>query len=201
MVLGHHWSFNLRQDPKRLAFVLARYRFAAEMTVQCRSILELGCSEGIGAPMLARDKSSYTGVDLDEDAIETARDNWPANRLRFLAGDFLGQSYGRFDAAISLDVIEHIAPDGEYRFFQTVTDNLKDHGIAVIGTPNKTADGYASPMSKAGHINLFDGRRLITTMKRWFHHAFLFGMNDELVHTGFTPMAHYLVCVGCNPKR
>jgi len=35
-------------------------------------------------------------------------------------------------------------------------------------------------------------------MLRHFHEAFIFSMNDEVVHTGFYPLAHYLfaLCVG-----
>ena len=28
---SNHWSYNFREDPKRLAFVLSRYQFAAKM--------------------------------------------------------------------------------------------------------------------------------------------------------------------------
>lgn len=31
------------------------------------------------------------------------------------------------------------------------------------------------------------------TMQRYFHNVFMFSMNDEVVHTGFHPMAHYLL--------
>jgi hypothetical protein len=37
-------------------------------------------------------------------------------------------------------------------------------------------------------------------MERYFHAVFLFSMNDEVVHTGFAPMAHYLIAV-CTGKR
>ena len=38
-------------------------------------------------------------------------------------------------------------------------------------------------------------------MKKYFHHVFLFGANDEVVHTGFLPMAHYLIAVGCRKRK
>ncbi len=49
-------AHNLRNDPKRLAFVLARYAFAGQVSDQCTSVLELGCSEGVGAVMLHKNK-------------------------------------------------------------------------------------------------------------------------------------------------
>ncbi len=200
LTLGEHWSFNLRTDPKRFAFVLSRYKFAAKMACAGRSVIELGCSEGLGTPILAEFATAYLGVDMDAEAIEAAKTNWSGKDVRFECHDFLGKQYGSFGAAVSLDVVEHIRRDVEPSYFDTIAANLDDDGIAVVGTPNKTSDAYASPMSKAGHINLFEGPRLYDAMRRIFHNVFIFGINDEVVHTGFTPMAHYLVAVGCNKR-
>ncbi|MEM1445110.1 MAG: class I SAM-dependent methyltransferase [Planctomycetota bacterium] len=209
--LGHHWSFNLRNDPKRFPFVLARYKFAAKMaapnTGPKRSVLELGCSEGLGTMILAEFASRYHGVDLDTEAIETAKNNWTTDERSFEACDFLndeqGQAkhFGTFDGVVSLDVIEHIAPDAEPRYWEAVTTNLADDGVAVIGTPNQTSEQYASPLSKAGHINLFTFERMQATLHEHFHNVLLFGLNDEVVHTGYAPMCHYVMGVGIAPKR
>ena len=69
-----------------------------------------------------------------------------------------------------------------------------------MGTPNKTSETYASPASKIGHVNLFAWDRLKKAMEDRFHNVFLFSGNDEMVHTGFYPMAHYLIAVGVGPK-
>ncbi len=199
--LGRHWSYNLRADPKRLGFVLSRYKFAAKMAGRERSVLELGCSEGIGVPILSEFAISYTGVDLDGPAIETAKKNWPHEKRRFIEDDFMGKSYGHFDSVISLDVIEHIYPEYESVFWETVAANLGEDGIVVIGTPNITAQAYASPASQKGHVNLFSAERLTTAMKTLFYNVFLFGMNDECMHTGFPAMAHYLLAVGCYRRQ
>ena len=197
--LGRHWSFNLRNDPKRLSFVLSRYKFAAKMIGQ-RNVLELGCSEGIGTPILAESALRYVGVDSDDDAIATARHNFDSETCSFISADFLGQSFGEFDAVVSLDVCEHIMPEAEHTYFDSVVSSLGPEGIAVIGTPNETSDVYASPMSKAGHVNLFNHHRMRQTLEQLFHNVFMFGFNDEILHTGFEPMCHYVIAVACNPK-
>lgn len=205
VTLGHHWSFNIRNDPKRLAFVLSRYKFAAKMACRGGHVLELGCSEGIGTPVLAEFVDGYLGVDLDADAIAAASRKFANESRRFQVADFLGMQFATpagvaFDAVVSLDVVEHIMPDTEAVFFDTVAASLKPNGIAVVGTPNESSDVYASPMSKAGHVNLFDGPHLTEAMQRVFRNVFLFGINDEVVHTGFSPMCHYLVAVGCGRR-
>jgi SAM-dependent methyltransferase len=199
-VLGRHWSYNLLSDPKRLAFVLSRYKFAAKMTGRNKRVLELGCSEGIGTPILAEFATHYTGVDMDESAIATAKDNWPNVKWEFIEADFMGQRYGTFDSIVSLDVIEHIHREYEPLFFKTVAQNLGDDGIGLVGTPNITSAPYASVGSQKGHVNLYDAARLEAAMRTIFHNVFMFGLNDEIVHTGYAPMTHYLMALGCNKR-
>ena len=59
---------------------------------------------------------------------------------------------------------------------------------------------YAGPESRAGHINLYDQDRLYDLLDDFFENVFLFGMNDEVVHTGFAPMCCYIFAV-CAGKR
>jgi 2-polyprenyl-3-methyl-5-hydroxy-6-metoxy-1,4-benzoquinol methylase len=199
-VLGRHWSFNLLSDPKRLGFVLSRYKFAAKMTGRKKRLLELGCSEGIGTPILAEFAASYTGVDMDSSAIATANENWENANWKFIEADFMGQRYGAFDSIVSLDVIEHIHREYESLFFDTVEKNLGEDGICMIGTPNITSAPYASVGSQRGHVNLYDAARLEAAMRKVFHNVFMFGLNDEIVHTGYAPMTHYLMALGCNKR-
>jgi 2-polyprenyl-3-methyl-5-hydroxy-6-metoxy-1,4-benzoquinol methylase len=85
----------------------------------------------------------------------------------------------------------------EHEFLRTACINLKPDGFCVIGTPNDTASQYASEATKAAHVNLFTAEKLTALMNRYFRNVFLFCMNDEVVHTGFYPMAHYLMALGC----
>lgn len=199
--LGLHWSYNLRNDPKRLAFVLSRYKFAAKMACHGRRVLELGCSEGLGAPILSEFARAYTGVDLDGGAIESAKRNWGSDSVQFHQADFLEGEFGAHDTIVSMDVIEHIEPAREHLFFTALTRHLEPEGIAVIGTPNITSAPYASAASQAGHVNMFSGERLEERLREHFQFVFPFGMNDELVHTGYTPMCQFLIALACRPKR
>ncbi len=192
-------AHNLKKDPKRLAFVLARYSFAAQITSDCTSILELGCSEGIGASMLHGGTKTYMGIDLDTPAVKAAQRNFSDDKVRFENKNFLHMDESKFEAVISLDVIEHISKgDNEAAFFKAVSESITDDGVCVIGTPNITSTPYASPESMRGHVNMFDATRLRSTLEQHFRNVFIFSMNDELVHTGYSPMAHYLFAVACN---
>jgi hypothetical protein len=70
--------------------------------------------------------------------------------------------------------------------------SLSPQGVCLIGSPSLQSQVYASPPSKAGHVNCKDAPGMRATMARHFHNVFIFSMNDEVVHTGFYPMAQYL---------
>jgi 2-polyprenyl-3-methyl-5-hydroxy-6-metoxy-1,4-benzoquinol methylase len=200
--LGPYFAHQVLHTPRHLLFTLARYKFAARLLPQDNpvSVLELGCAEGLGTLLLAENGHRVTAVDFDEYAIRHAQESIDNSRITFLARDFIGQRFGEFEAVVTLDVIEHIPPDDELRFLTTLTDNLAPDGFCLVGTPNETANAYASERSRAGHVNLFTAERLARTLRAHFRNVFLFGMNDEVVHTGFYPMCHYLFALGCGKR-
>ncbi len=172
------------------------------MSRQAHSVLELGCSDGIGTPILAEKKQQYVGIDLDEGAILDAQRNYEeAPHFSFHFDDFMGKQYGQFDSVVSLDVIEHIHQEFEAEYLETVWKNTCSTGIAIIGTPNITSQQYASKASQLGHVNLFDQNRLVSVLSKYFGTVFPFGMNDEVAHTGYANMSHYLLCVCCNRRE
>jgi 2-polyprenyl-3-methyl-5-hydroxy-6-metoxy-1,4-benzoquinol methylase len=198
--LGDYFSYQIRNTPRRLLFSLSYYKFAAKMIRDNSAVLELGCGEGLGGCILAERASDYCGVDLDAEMVASAHQNFGDGKRRFLTTNFLGHTFGEFDAVASFDVIEHIQPDNDDAFWQTICSNLKPRGVAVVGTPNITSQQYASAVTRSGHINLYDYTRMVSQASRFFDYSFLFSANDELVHTGFSPMAHYLIVLACGPK-
>ena len=199
---GPSFAQQVLHAPRHLLFVFSRYKFAARLLPvgQQVDVLELGCGEGVGTLLLAEGGHRVLGVDFDDAAIGYAQEHLVKENLAFWSTDFLGKAFGRFKAVVSLDVIEHIPVELEDAYFRTVTANLTDDGIAVIGTPNETASPYASPQSQAGHVNLYTAERLVAAASRYFQNVFVFGMNDEVVHTGFYPMCHYLFVLGVGKR-
>jgi len=197
------------RDPKHMGFMLSRYKFAAKMMRRCTSILEVGCGEALGTMILVKDTRAHvTATDFDEVQIQYAKTHvepFGEGRLHCEVRDFIGSQpldTDRYEGLLCIDVIEHIHPEDERAFLDHITAALKPGGVALFGTPNILSDAFASPPSRAGHVNLFDGDRLTETLERYFSQVFLFSMNDEIIHTGFTKMAHYLMalCVKAGPE-
>ncbi|MEG3618336.1 class I SAM-dependent methyltransferase [Magnetovibrio sp. PR-2] len=202
--LGPSASVTFKNDPKMLLFTLSRYKFVAKMLRGARNVLEIGCQEGIGARLVAKDVGSYTGIDFFTPYIDECQSGSPTtiDNAQFLAHDILdGPVAGEFDAAFCIDVIEHIANEDEPAFLKNVLSSLTEHGTMIVGAPTLESQQYASAGSKMGHINCKSGEQFQNDMDAYFHNTFLFGMNDEVIHTGYNPMCqyHFLICTG--PKR
>ena len=52
VTLGPASSNSLRHDPKHLAFVLARYKFCAKMLEGKAAVMDIGCGDAFGLPIL-----------------------------------------------------------------------------------------------------------------------------------------------------
>lgn len=189
-------------DPRRLGFVLARYKFVSKMFRGLRSVLEIGCGDAFGTRIVLQEVERITAIDFDPVFIADARDRMqPEWKFDCFVHDMLsGPVKGEFDGAYSLDVFEHISPKDEDRFLRNIVDSLSDRGIFILGSPSLESQAHASPASKAGHVNCKSGDELQALIANYFHHVFLFSMNDEVVHTGFSPMAHYLLVLACGRK-
>lgn len=100
------------------------------------------------------------------------------------------------DAAYSIDVIEHLEPHLEAQFMSNLCNFLKPSSLLITGTPNITSSPYASKRSEVQHINLKSQKTLRELNQKYFKHVFLFGMNDEVLHTGYPAMCHYIWSLG-----
>jgi 2-polyprenyl-3-methyl-5-hydroxy-6-metoxy-1,4-benzoquinol methylase len=190
-----------REDPRRLVFLLARYKFVSKMLAGKKSAIEFGCGDGFGMRVVAQTVGSVHGVDFDAEFITWAQRNAERENIKctFSLLDFVKDApAGSYEASYSLDVIEHIPESLERLYVDHLADVLVPNGVCIVGSPNVTATPYASPVSLEGHINLKSADTLRATLARRFENVFVFSMNDEVVHTGFSPMAHYLfaLCVG-----
>jgi 2-polyprenyl-3-methyl-5-hydroxy-6-metoxy-1,4-benzoquinol methylase len=149
---------------------------------------------------LSETSAAVTAIDFDERQIACAQKNIvpkAGGRISFVCCDLVSSAYvgPKGDGLVCLDVIEHIHPKEEQRFYDHVAGAMRKGAVAVFGTPNKDASKYASPRSRVGHINLFDADRLRKTLGKNFSQVFIFSMNDEMVHTGYARMAHYLMAL------
>ena len=199
ILLGQFLSYQFTKTPRRVLYSMSYYKFAAKIIGSGKRVLDVGCGEGLGTWLLALECGKAKGIDMDSDAIKIAKKNSISSKISFKCENFLttDTKKRKWDAIVIFDVIEHILPMNMSRFFQKVTSCLNSSGVIIIGTPNITSHQYASEITKVGHVNIYSADRLEEELRQYFSHVFIFGANDEIIHTGFLPMAQYLIAISC----
>jgi len=66
-----------QDDPRRLTFVLARYKFVAKMLSGKRRVLEVGCADAFGTRIVQQEVGSVVAIDFDPVFIKDVQ-----NRMR-----------------------------------------------------------------------------------------------------------------------
>ena len=143
------------------------------------------------------DGESVLGIDREIRLIEDNKKRLkPIKNITFKHLDICREIPSeKFDASYSIDVIEHLTRGLNDRFIKNQCACLNEDGVCLVGIPNITADKYAK-FSRIQHINLMSHAKLRALMEKYFRNVFMFSMNDEVMHTGFAPMAHYLFAMG-----
>jgi hypothetical protein len=188
------------EDPRRLGFLLARYKFVAKMLSGCRNAAEVGGRDGFGSRLVLQEISDLTVYDSDpvfiEDIQMRQENRWP---VKAEIHDIILEPLPRkHEALFSLDFVEHISAMDEQSYLENLRSSLSDDGVLIIGTPSIESQAYASVSSVSGRFNCKSGKALKLLLENYFARVSLFSMNDEIVHSGYSRMADYffVVCTG-----
>ncbi|WP_409341781.1 class I SAM-dependent methyltransferase [Paenibacillus sp. MBLB4367] len=116
---------------------IARYALACRL-IKGMQVLDAACGTGYGAKMMEAAGAAYiTGVDISEESIAHARNDYGGDRISYLAGDVRSLPFAAasFDAVVSFETIEHI-PDGSV-WIREAARVLKPKGLFIVSTPNR----------------------------------------------------------------
>jgi len=114
-----------------------RYRWVAEF-LKGVDVLDVGCGHGNGSYFFTEHGArSVLGIDSDSKAIRYANRKYHRDNLRFELMDATKITLPpeSFDAAVSLEVIEHLT--NPLAMLRGIHSTLKPDGILVLSTPNK----------------------------------------------------------------
>ncbi len=143
---GQHDEERL-ETPLRLGEQRMRAVLAVLREVGATRVLDLGCGEGNLVRELLKEPAfrAITGMDVSHRALETAHsrlrlDNLPAaqrERITLLQGSltYRDQRLAGFDAAVAMEVIEHIDPD-RLEALEAAVFGAAQPGAVIITTPN-----------------------------------------------------------------
>jgi len=181
-----------RINPVRLQFV--RRELLASFDRDARSLrpfaglklLDIGCGGGLVSEPMARLGFSVTGIDAAAPAIGVACAHAAAGGLeidyRVAAAEQLATAGERFDAALALEIVEHVADRDA--FFAALGALVRPGGAVIGATLNRTAQSFALAIVGAEYLlgwlprGTHDWNRFVRPSD------FVLGLRRQ----GFTPM-------------
>lgn len=126
-------------------------------------VLEVGCGEGRGIPLILEHTTDFTAVDKIEPAIDQLKKKFPVARFVSMnIPPLAGLPDNTYDVVVSFQVIEHIKDDA--LFLKEIARVLKPGGVVLITTPNRTMSLTRNPW----HIREYIAPELTTLARRSF---------------------------------
>ena len=142
-----------------------------------KRVVDLGCNNGWGTRIIAREAASAVGVDVSEGALAEARRPPIPKNVEFykVEGDHLPFRDGAFDMVVSCQVIEHVPTYATY--LGEVRRVLNEDGVAVFTTPNACIrlDPGMKPWFPF-HVREFSASELSTLLEEWFERVEVRGL-------------------------
>jgi len=176
ITLGKHGAHQFYCNPQEMLHELSAYKFAAKLIGNQKRVLDVGCKEGLGTFVLAKECGFAKGIDLDGEAIQSAKQNFSGPNIAFAQGNLLTETSAEiYDAVVALHVLE----ENRNPFLHDLQKRMQPFGIAILGIPN------------TAHVPL---ERLL---RNYFAHVFLFAANNEIIHPGSLSLAERIIAVGC----
>jgi len=147
-----------------------RYFYASSFTIG-KTILDIASGDGYGSSLLAKSAKEVVGVDISEETIQWATENYPVGNLKFMQGScrsipIAGKSV--FDVIVSFETIEHIPMEDQELFLQEIKRLLKPDGILIISTPNKALYSDRPNYQNEFHIKEFYKEEFDAFLRKYF---------------------------------
>jgi ubiquinone/menaquinone biosynthesis C-methylase UbiE len=159
---------------------VAAYRFAEQFT-RGKRVLDLGCGSGYGSAQTAQTAAHVTAVDVAEDVIAYARNQFASNNLEFRAIDpaaSLPFGDASFDVVLSFQVLEHVSDTAHY--LSQVRRVLAPQGQMVLVTPDRST--RLLPLQRPWnrwHVHEYSKRELGNLLARHFDRVEVLGMTAK----------------------
>ncbi len=153
--------------------------------IRNKTVLDIACGEGYGTALIGKYAQKATGVDIDENCIEWASENYAANnhKISFKKGTVTGIPLddNTIDVAISFETIEHVNEAEQRLFMQEIKRVLKPGGLLIISTPNTEIYSAKQDLKNQFHLKEFNKQEFRIFLQEHFKHTYHFEQGYEIV--------------------
>jgi len=149
---------------------MAAYEYAAQFCAG-KTVLDIGCGEGYGSEVLARNARKVIGIDYSKEAIARCKELYKQSTIEFVCSDINSFEYGpAIDVICAFQFIEHLR---DPRIFLSKAAQLLGHkGIFLLSTPNRIASLVRHPY----HFREYNQEELKRLLEQYFNSIEISGL-------------------------
>lgn len=120
--------------------LMESYEFASKILKPSDVLLDIACGDGFGSRYLSSYVSRAVGADINAEIIKENKAQNTVDTITYDVEDACNFSYGdgSFDAAVGMEIIEHIPLDHVHDFVKEIRRVLKPGGVFICSTPQNS---------------------------------------------------------------
>ena len=152
-----------------------RYLYALRF-VTGKRVLDVGCGDGYGTAFLSLAANEVLGVDIDEHAVDKARQKYVEfTNARFATNDCveLPVQENPFDVIVCYQTLEQLDGEEQVRCMANMKQMLGPKGLLVVSTRDRSALGAQPEDSNLKHV--LSAVELYEFLKRYFANVIFVG--------------------------
>jgi GT2 family glycosyltransferase/ubiquinone/menaquinone biosynthesis C-methylase UbiE len=148
---------------------------AAKHLVEGKDVLDIACGDGYGSFVLAETAKSVVGVDINQESIIAAQENYFKSNLTFMEGncDAVPLGDGSVDCVISFETLEHHNQHEE--MLKEIKRVLRPSGLLVLSTPDRCIYSEKLGICNEFHVRELNREELESLLKRYFSYYSILG--------------------------
>lgn len=142
-------------------------------------VLDIASGSGYGCALISEAAKAVYGVDLSEEAIKYAEENYARDNITYRVGDAAGIPVedSIIDVVVSFETLEHVDDPGA--FIREVKRVLKPKGLFIVSTPNDAE----YPEGNEFHVHEYSKEELDALLAEHFLNVEDFYQRTSLVTT------------------
>lgn len=151
--------------------------------VKGKVVVDAACGEGYGSSILASVAKSVVGIDINEDAVQRAKDKYGTQlNLSYMVESIaeLSLEDKSVDVLVSFETIEHVSEELQQQFLCQIARVLKDDGILIMSTPNKAIYSDLRNYHNEFHVKEFYKDEFLTFLYQKFENVLLYDQYFEV---------------------
>ncbi|AVV56246.1 methyltransferase domain-containing protein [Paenibacillus glucanolyticus] len=156
-----------------------------EPLIKDKVVLDAACGVGYGSALMARKAKFVYGIDLSEEAINYANEQYSTNNIEFFKStvENINLPDKSVDVIVSFETIEHIDEVNQNKFLTEVKRILKDSGTLIISTPNKKVYSDIRNYRNEFHIREFYKEEFYSFLNNYFSYVKTYDQGFHLAST------------------